>query len=73
MSSRTPGSNHGGNHDKGGRKLKSEVLVDWLTFSVKNATEPKAVIGSIWGWSRSCSRTRAAACRDMIRCSASME
>ena len=24
--------------------MKSEVLVDWLTFSVKNATEPKEVI-----------------------------
>ena len=49
MSSRTPGSNHGGTHDKGGRKLKSEVLVDWLTFSVKNATEPKEVIRSAGG------------------------
>ena len=49
MSSRTPGSNHGGTHDKGGRKLKSEVLVDWLTFSVKNATEPKEVIRQYLG------------------------
>ena len=49
MSSRTPGSNHGGTHDKGGRKLKSEVLVDWLTFSVKNAMEPKEVIRSAGG------------------------
>ena len=24
--------------------MKSEVLVDWLTFSVKNAAEPKEVI-----------------------------
>ena len=49
MSSRTPGSNHGGTHDKGGRKLKCEVLVDWLTFSVKNATEPKEVIRQYLG------------------------
>jgi len=47
--SRTPESNHGGTHDKkGGFAMKCQVLIDWLTFSVKK-DKPQEVIRDYLG------------------------
>ncbi len=49
MASRTPESNHGGTHDKkGGLTMKCQVLIDWLTFSVKK-NNPREVIRDYLG------------------------